>query len=108
MTAYLTAPGYREIALERTRKQLPSLYKRETTLEGAMQYQLNPQFAPDNFRFSKPTQNQMESISMKQIRDWLTPHLTESYLEVSVVGDIDIEQIITEVAQTLRHLGRAS
>ena len=103
--AYLEEPSFRPVALKLFHKELPRRYKKwSTTLYGVMRSQLKPQLAPDNFRFAIPSQEIVTSYSMDQVKNWLHEPLTESYLEISIVGDFDVENMIAQVAQTLGKL----
>jgi len=41
-----------------------------------------------------------EKITMKELEQWFTPILKNSYMEISIVGDIDIEKTIKIFAET--------
>ncbi len=41
-----------------------------------------------------------KKITMSELRDWLEPILKNSYMEISIVGDIDIESTIKLIAET--------
>ena len=41
-----------------------------------------------------------EKITMKELEEWFTPILKKSYMEISIVGDIDIEKTISLFAET--------
>ena len=103
--AYLEEPSFRPVALQLFHKELPSRYKKwATTLYGVMRSKLKAQLAPDNFRFAIPSQEMVTSYSLDQVKNWLHKSLTESFLEISIVGDFDVENMITQVAQTLGKL----
>lgn len=46
------------------------------------------------------TLENFKKIKMPEIRDWLTPILRSSYMEISIVGDIDEKEAIDKIAKT--------
>ena len=46
------------------------------------------------------TLENFEKITMKEFEEWFTPILKKSYMEISIVGDIDIEETISIFAKT--------
>ena len=46
------------------------------------------------------TLENFKKIKMQEIRDWLTPILRSSYMEISIVGDIDEKEAIDKIAKT--------
>jgi len=52
-------------------------------------------------RLSLPSREEIEKLSFPAVAAWLKPMLESSPLEVTLVGDIDVEAAIQEVAKTL-------
>ena len=91
-SAYLTAPAFREEARTQFLEAIDQVYaERERTLEGV----LGP-FGPvyshlrsDDARFSLPPRDAMHALTADDLRKRLAAPLSEGYMEVTVVGDVD-------------------
>ena len=51
-------------------------------------------------RFGLPDREAIEDVEMDDLRTWLAEHLRLGELEITVVGDLDVEDTITHAAQT--------
>lgn len=101
LTAYLVAPGYREEAARQFENQLESLYTQlNHTAEGVMADQVSHFIHSGDERFGFPEMEVIRGRSLDEVKAWLTPILSSSYLEVSVVGDVEPEAAIAAVAKT--------
>ncbi|WP_309400442.1 M16 family metallopeptidase [Cerasicoccus maritimus] len=102
LAAYLTAPGYREEAARQARKAYDEMaIEIHRTVEGVWSNQVDKFLTGGNFRFGFPTESDFAAQSMDKLRAWLTPALTKSYLEVSMVGDVDFETALGFVQKTV-------
>ncbi len=100
--AYFTAPGYRAEADRQFKMSLDAIYTQlEHTAEGVMQNEVVGFIHSGDSRFLFPKREVMAIRSMEELKAWLTPALKESYLEVSIVGDVDIEKTIAALEKTL-------
>ena len=105
LAAYLSAPGYREEALERFRQGLPQLYKSlERTPMGVMQKDVVRFLRGGDARFGYPEQNVLAARTLAELRAALDEPLAHGYLEISLVGDFDLEPTIKAVAGTFGSL----
>ena len=101
LAAYFTAPGYREEAERQFRKNIEAMYTSiEHTAEGVMTDKVSGFIHSEDPRFGFPDRNDLESITTDDLKKWLAPALTEHYMEISLVGDIDVEKAIEAVAKT--------
>jgi zinc protease len=92
---YIKDPGFREEALDRSKIQYQQMY--DSLLrkpEGMMQIKGDLFLAKNDLRFGLPDPSIIRQYSLKDIRDWLTPYLNNSPIEVSIIGDINPEKII--------------
>ncbi len=100
LCAGITDPGYRDEALRQFRKQLPSIKSQlQYTLAGPgaeMQQWANG----DDPRFAKIDPKQLATYTNDDVRNWLDDELATSYLELSIVGDFDLETAIPLILQT--------
>ena len=105
MRAYLTNPGYREEAALEFRKALDYIYQQlERTPEGFAQNEVAKYLHSGDDRFGFPKRAAFEALTTSEAREWLTPALESAYLEISVVGNFDLEEAIRLVASTFGNL----
>ncbi len=102
MTAYLSEPGYREEAARLARKYYAELDLRMTqTLEGVMGNRVSRYLASDSRFFGYPDMETFSAFTMHEVEAWLNAPLSESYLEIAIVGDVPYEMAKALVAETL-------
>ncbi|WP_395746148.1 M16 family metallopeptidase [Prosthecobacter sp.] len=102
LTAYLVAPGYREEAARQFEKNLDPLYTQiQHTAEGVMNSEVVSFMHSGDPRWGFPKIEEMRKRNLAELKAWLTPALTQDYLEVSVLGDVDADTALDAVAKTL-------
>ncbi len=102
LTAYMTAPGYREEAARQFQKNLEPMYVQlQHTAEGIMADKVVAFIHSDDPRFGFPPIGTMQKRSLTELAAWLKKPLTEDYMEVSVVGDVEPKAVLDAVAKTL-------
>jgi zinc protease len=105
LTAYLTAPGYREEAERQFRQNLEPMYiELAHTAEGIMNDKVVSFLHSADFRFGFPAKAEMEKRNLAELEAWLKPVLASDFLEVSIVGDIDPKAALAAIAKTLGSL----
>jgi len=93
--AHLKDPGFREDALKLARERLHQEYRSfSRSIDGMMRIRGLRFLAGGDSRFGLPTPEQLDSITLDDIRGWIQPQLTKTPLELSVVGDVGVEQVI--------------
>ncbi|MBX7210004.1 MAG: insulinase family protein [Verrucomicrobiaceae bacterium] len=101
LAAYFTAPGYRDEAERQFRKNIEAIYTSiEHTAEGVMTDKVSGFIHSDDPRFGFPDRSALESITTADLKQWLAPALKEDWLEISLVGDVDLEKAVAAVAKT--------
>ncbi|TDU72779.1 zinc protease [Prosthecobacter fusiformis] len=102
LTAYMTAPGYREEAQRQFQKNLEPMYVQlQHTAEGIMADKVVAFIHSDDPRFGFPPITTMQKRNLGELAAWLQKPLTEEYLEVSIVGDVEPKAVLDAVAKTL-------
>ncbi|MBL9130584.1 MAG: insulinase family protein [Verrucomicrobiaceae bacterium] len=102
LTAYLTAPGYRVEAARQFEKGIDPLYTQlQHTAEGIMNNEVMLFTHGGDTRWGFPTKEVLKQRTLDEVKAWLTPALTEDFLEVTVLGDVDVEKALAAVAKTL-------
>ncbi|MFZ4766743.1 MAG: M16 family metallopeptidase, partial [Roseimicrobium sp.] len=101
LCANLVAPGWRVEAERQFQKNLDSIYTElEHTAEGVMQNTVVGFIHSGDQRFAFPKREVMAGRNLADLKEWLAPALSESYMEVAVVGDSEIEKTIEVLART--------
>lgn len=93
---YFNDPGFRaemlNLAKTRYKQQYDSLIR---IPEGIMQIKGDAFLAKNDTRFGLPQPEKIDQYSMTDIKDWLIPYFKNSSVEISIVGDFDLENMIT-------------
>lgn len=101
MMAYMTAPGYREEAKARYDKQIASYYPQiDSTPAGVARRDIPVIIRSGDKRFGIPPESDLLAATVDEVRNWIAPQLNNSAVEIGIVGDVDIEKVIDEVART--------
>ncbi len=103
LRAYLLAPGYRPEALRHAREFLEERYlSAQHSAQGVLSDRVPHFLAGGDPRFGLPPQDQLLSLEMEDVREWLTDPLLHEVLEISIVGDVGtVESALEAVAATL-------
>ena len=105
LAAYITAPGYRPEGLAKFRQALPQLYQTlERTPNGIVQKDVVRFLRAGDPRFGYPEQAVLAKRTLEELRALLKEPLAHGYLELSIVGDFDIDQAIAAVSATFGSL----
>jgi len=92
MCAYLTDPGYRPEAARQFKMQLPMIYNQmKHTSMGAMM-QMGSDLAGGDYRAIFPEQKIIASYETTAAKEWLSPAFKDAPMELSIVGDLDLEK----------------
>lgn len=101
MAAYATAPGYRAEAKTRYDNYIQSFYPTlDSTPSGVAGRDVERLIRSGDSRFGIPAEDDLINIEMSSLQEWLDPNLATGAIEIGVVGDVDVEAVITEVART--------
>lgn len=99
--ALVTDPGYRPESARQFAKAIDQFYNRlERTVEGRLQLEAPRAMANGDTRFGLPSRDAMARLTLDEMRAWLTPQLTTGAVEISIVGDLDVEKTIAAVSGT--------
>jgi zinc protease len=101
MTAYMTAPGWREDGLLRLRSAEPEARRNlYASTSGVLSAEINPMLRGGDQRWTLPDSEVIEAFSMDIARDILEPALQRSPIELTIVGDITPEDAVALIAST--------
>ncbi|MCP4366507.1 MAG: insulinase family protein [Deltaproteobacteria bacterium] len=103
--AHIVDPGYRENAYTLSIKRLEQKYKAlSSSIDGAMMLSGRRFLAGGDSRFGLPLFDELKELTLKDIRSWIDGPLKHSRLEMSVVGDFDINLVIETASKYLGSL----
>lgn len=107
--AHVTDPGFRPESLTLARERLRQDYESSTrSIEGMMKIQGARLLAGGDNRFGMPALEKTAAIGLDDIRDWIIPQLHAGPLELSIVGDFDLDEAIDLASRTLGALPQHS
>jgi zinc protease len=109
MVASITDPGYRDEGLWQFQKAIPMIYQQLDHTPAGPQQEMDAWLHGGDPRFALAPQEKLASYTVADARKWLTPELTNGYLELSIVGDFEVEKLLPELLATFGALpARAS
>lgn len=101
-TAAMMYPGFREDGAILFRRAMPMLFnKLRHDVSGPMQMKVPALIYKNNPRYLFPTQEQLASYKVEDVKNWLEVPLKKNYLEVTVTGDFDVATIIPLLERTV-------
>lgn len=102
LAAELTDAGWRPEAMRQAQKGIEQMYLGfEHTANGPLATAVANLLAGGDPRFGLPAREVMLTRNLAEAKAWLAPQLAHGALEVSLVGDLDLEAAIDAVAKTL-------
>jgi zinc protease len=98
--AHIIDPGFRkdayELSLKRYRQKYMALSR---SIDGAMALSGSRFLAGGDHRFGLPDDETFKKLTIDDIKSWISPFIGNNDIEVSVVGDVDVDSIIQLTAQ---------
>ena len=105
LTAYLTDPGLRPAPFEQIKAILPQVLEQQrATAMGAFGIDGAPLMASGDRRASMPTPEEINAMSITDIRAGVMAGLANGPIDVVIVGDTSVEDATKAVATTLAAL----
>ncbi len=100
--AHLVDPAYRQEAYSLTMERFKQQYhKLSSSIDGAMVLSGKRFLAGEDSRFGLPSYGLFKNLTLEQVRSWIHTPLKQDKLEVSVVGDFDMDSLIEIAAKYL-------
>lgn len=101
LMARLTHPGYRPEARARFTKSIESWYPTlDSTPDGVAARDVSRIIHSNDPRYGIPSLEKLLAPKTEEVKAWLTPYLKTGAIDITVVGDIDKDTIIKQVART--------
>ncbi len=105
--AQLEDPGFREEAYRLSMDRFRQMYDQmESSVEGVMQLVGEVFLAGGNQRYGLVDRQTFMALTLKDVETWLRPILAGARLEISVVGDVEPEEVLTLVSKYFGASGR--
>jgi len=96
---HITDPAYRENAYRLAKERLDQWYlSLSREIEGALKLSGNRFLAGGDSRFGLPPLDTLQSHTLGDVTSWIGTALHKEGLEISIVGDFDIQEAISSVA----------
>jgi zinc protease len=100
MCAGLLDPGYRSEGLWQFQKAVPMIYQQLKHTASGPQREMEAWLHGGDHRFTLAPMEKLASYTVEDAKNWLTPELTQGYLELSIVGDFKLEEILPDLLAT--------
>ena len=100
MCASLTDPGYRKEALWQFQKSAPMMYQQLKHTPSGPQHEMEAWLNGGDSRFTIAPPEKLASYTIADAKKWLTPELTQGYLELTIVGDFEVAKILPDLLAT--------
>ena len=100
MVASIMDPGYREEAVREYKNDISADMNRlRHRLGGAMLFVEEYLWGNDP-RFGVPTEEELLAFAADDVKAWLDEHLSSSYIELSLVGDFNLDDAVPDILST--------
>lgn len=100
MCASLTDPGYRNEALWQFQKAVPMMYQQLKHTASGPQQEMQAWLYGGDSRFAIAPMEKLSSYTIADAKKWLTPELTKGYLELTIVGDFEVDKVLPDLLAT--------
>ncbi|WP_022668799.1 M16 family metallopeptidase [Desulfospira joergensenii] len=103
---FLKDPGFRPQGLDLAKTLYRQMYNNlKNTPDGIMRIKGSRFLAGNDTGFGLDPPDKIDQLTMEDVRDWLLPYIQSSPVELSVVGDFDMDLVIDQAAACLGSLG---
>ncbi len=100
--AHVVDQAYRQEAYSLSMERFNQQYhKLSSSIDGAMVLSGKRFLAGGDSRFGLPSYDQFKNLTLEQVRLWIHTPLKQDKLEISVVGDFDMDSLIETAAKYL-------
>lgn len=101
ITAYIVAPGYREEAQRQVAKAIPMIYTQlKHTPDGLMQDAVDRFLHGGSPLFGFPEMEVFMKRNMGELREWLFEPMSRGRMEVTIVGDFQVDDVVPMLERT--------
>ncbi|MDR2435748.1 MAG: insulinase family protein [Puniceicoccales bacterium] len=101
LAAYIIDPAFSEVGAQEAQKVIAQVYpEMEHTAEGVLGDEGQRFMHNNDPRFGYPDQDVMAAYTMDDVRNWLTEELHDGYMEITIIGDVNVNHAMEEVRKT--------
>ncbi|RYD42676.1 MAG: insulinase family protein, partial [Verrucomicrobiaceae bacterium] len=100
MCATLTDPGYRNEGLWQFQKAIPEIYQQLKYTPAGPHQEMQAWLFGGDSRFAVAPEAKLASYTINDAKKWITPELAKGYMELSIVGDFEIDKILPDLLAT--------
>jgi zinc protease len=95
LQAVLLDPGFRPDSYDRAMKDAELMYQQmERNIRGKLTTRIEPFLGGKRSGFGLPEWTVFQELTLEDAKGWLEPYFRDAPLEISIVGDIDHQQLI--------------
>ncbi len=100
LVATLTDPGYRTEGLWQFQKAIPTIYQELKHTTAGPEQEMDAWLHGNDPRFTVAPVEKLSAYTIADAKKWLTPELTKGYLELTIVGDFQVDAILPQILAT--------
>ena len=104
LCAAMTDPGYRDEALRQFKAALPMIDQQLKHSPAGPKEEIEAWMHGDDPRFAMPDVAKLATYTVDDVKAWLAPELAQAPLELSIVGDFQIDTLIPLLLKTVGSL----
>ncbi|MGC3969719.1 MAG: insulinase family protein [Pirellulales bacterium] len=99
--AYLTAAGFAPETAGQFAEMMDATYAQQArSLEGKFRYDAAAFLRSNDHRYMLPSREAVSRLTLADVQQWLAEPLANGYLEITLVGDVDVDTALAVVAKT--------
>ena len=100
MAASLVDPGWRVEALWQFQKSVPMIYQQLRHTAAGPQAEMNAWLHGGDSRWSLAPMTKLAGYTIEDAKKWLMPELGKGYMEISIVGDFEVDAVLPDLLAT--------
>ena len=100
MCASLTDPGWRDEALWQFQKSVPMLYQQLKHTPAGPQAEMDAWLHGGDSRWAIAPMEKLAGYTIADAKKWLMPELSKGYMELSIVGDFEVDKVLPDLLAT--------
>jgi len=100
--AHLLDPACRPEAFDQSVKRFGQMYEEMSrSVEGAIPLTGQRFLAGGDSRFGMPSRSDLDRLTLADVKNWVLPAIANEPIEISIVGDLDVDAILSLSARYL-------
>ena len=100
--SYIVDPGFRQESFDLSMERYRQMYMELKRMpDGLMQLKGERFLAGGDTRFGMPDLEDLNSLSLADVKAWIEPYMKHGRMEISIAGDFEMDQVIEEAGKYL-------